>query len=100
MIRLQRKGLSAPADWKSKVDTAFGANAAKFRKQAKAFELLPEQGATRKAGFAAYAPGLLPLDKTGKPHFPPVWRKHKTLKKDISGMSQGYCAYCQSPVSA
>ena len=99
MIRLQRKGVKAPGDWKTKVDKAFGAGAAKFRKKAKAFEQLPEQGAKRKAGFAAYAPGVLPLDKQGNPHFPPIWR-HTKLKKGISGMSGGYCAYCQTPVSA
>lgn len=100
MIRLQRRSVKEPADWKQKVDAAFP-DAAAFWKKAKAFEGLAEQGAKRKKGFATYAPQVLPLNKKKqKRELPPVWQKHKTLKGAIIAMSSGYCAYCQSPVTA
>jgi uncharacterized protein (TIGR02646 family) len=44
---------------------------------------------------------VLPLHKKKKQReFPPTWKKHAKLKKAIIQMSQGYCAYCQSPVTA
>jgi len=99
VIRLRRSGVKAPADWKQKVDAAFP-DAVAFWKKAKVFEKLVEQGATRKKGFSAYAPHVLPLNAKGEPDFPPVWRTHEGVRKEIAGMSHGFCAYCQSPVSS
>ncbi len=100
MIRLRRSGVKAPADWKKKVDAALDPRAADFWKEALAFEKLGEQHATRIAGFAKYAPHVLPLNKKNKREFPAVWRKQVTLKKALVEMSGGFCAYCQVPVTA
>ncbi|XYH94525.1 hypothetical protein ACMHYB_42835 [Sorangium sp. So ce1128] len=79
------------------MDAAFP-DAAAFWKKAKAFEKLAEQGTKRKKGFASYAPEVLPSDDKGKPDFPPVWRIDARVRQAIAGMSQGFCAYCQSAV--
>lgn len=101
MIRLRRSGVKAPADWKQKVDAALHPSAAEFWKKAAAFEKLGEHSAKRIAGFAAYAPKVLPLrGKSKKREFPAVWKKPKALKTAIINMSQGFCAYCQAPVTA
>ncbi|WP_437924525.1 HNH endonuclease [Sorangium sp. So ce291] len=81
------------------MDAAFP-DAAAFWKKAKAFEKLAEQGAKRKKGFARYAPEVLPSDEKGKPELPPVWRADERVRVGIAGMSHGFCAYCQSPVSS
>ncbi|XXY52549.1 HNH endonuclease [Sorangium sp. So ce269] len=81
------------------MDAAFP-DAAAFWKKAKAFEKLAEQGAKRKKGFARYAPEVLPCNKSGTPDFPPAWRTDTRVRKAIAGMSHGFCAYCQSPVSS
>lgn len=100
MVRLQRKGVRKPADWDAKVAKALP-DVAAFLLAARAFEKLPEQGTVRAEGFAAYAPHVLPLHKRKKKHeLPPVWQKHATLKAAIIAMSDGYCAYCQVPVTA
>ncbi|WP_437574505.1 HNH endonuclease [Sorangium sp. So ce887] len=75
-------------------------DAAAFWKKARAFEKLAGQGAKRKKGFTSYAPEVLPADEKGKPDFPPVWRTDARVRQAIAGMSQGFCAYCQSPVSS
>lgn len=101
MIRLRRSGVKAPADWKQKVDAALHPKAALFWKKAAAFDKLGEHDAKRIAGFAKYAPRVLPLHKSGKKReFPAVWQKQVTLKKAITEMSRGFCAYCQVPVTA
>ena len=102
MIRLQRKGIVAPADWRALVDAAFpdDATAKAFWKKAAAFEKLAEHGGKRKRGFVRYAPNVLPVGSKGRPEFPAVWRKHEELRQKIAGMSAGFCAYCQSPVSS
>ncbi|WP_437911130.1 hypothetical protein WME95_33095 [Sorangium sp. So ce327] len=99
MIRLRRKGVAAPADWQETVDAAFP-DAAAFWSKARAFEKLAEHGAKRREGFARYAPEVLPADEDGKPDFPPVWRIDARVRQAIAGMSHGFCAYCQSPVSS
>lgn len=99
MIRLRREGVEAPADWRETVDAAFP-DAAAFWKKAKAFEKLAEQGAKRKRGFTSYAPDVLPANRKGKRDFPPVWRAEACVRTAIAAMSQGFCAYCQSPVSS
>lgn len=99
MIRLRRRGVKPPDDWQEIVDAAFP-DAAAFWKKAKAFEKLVEQGAKRKAGFASYAPEVLPSDAHGKREFPPVWRTDARVRQAIAGMSHGFCAYCQSPISS
>ncbi|WP_437765472.1 HNH endonuclease [Sorangium sp. So ce764] len=75
-------------------------DAAAFWKKARAFEKLAGQGAKRKKGFTSYAPEVLPADEKGKPDFPPVWRTDARVRRANAGMSQGFCAYCQSPVSS
>lgn len=99
MVRLWRRGVKAPADWRQKVDRAL-LNAAQFWRKAAQFERLGEQSPVRAGGFVAWAPGLLPVlaGKTA-PGFPPVWRDGR-IKTMISAMSAGHCAYCQCPVSA
>ncbi|AUX24936.1 uncharacterized protein SOCEGT47_054770 [Sorangium cellulosum] len=99
MIRLRRRGVKPPADWQELVDAAFP-DAAAFWARARAFEKLAEQGAKRKKGFARYAPEVLPLDAKGSPDLPPVWRTDARVRQAIAGMSHGFCAYCQSPVSS
>jgi uncharacterized protein (TIGR02646 family) len=99
VVRLRRRGVKVHADWQRAVDGSFP-DAAAFRRKAKAFEKLAEQGAKRVKGFAAYAPEVLPLDGDGKPDFPPVWRADERARKAIAGMSHGFCAYCQCPVSS
>lgn len=99
MIRLRRRGVKAPADWRQTVDAAF-ADAAAFWKKARAFERLVEQGAKRKKGFVAYAPEVLPANMKGEREFPPVWRTDARVRRMIAGMSHGFCAYCQSPVTS
>src|ERR1700727_2009174 len=99
MIRLWRMRMKAPADWPTMVDSALP-DAKAFWSAAKAFERLAEHGATRKKGFVLYAAHLLPVDADGKPHFPPVWSDHEPTRQAIAGMSHGFCAYCQSPVSS
>ncbi|WP_437293911.1 HNH endonuclease [Sorangium sp. So ce426] len=99
MIRLRRRGVKPPADWRETVDAAFP-DAAAFWKKARAFERLAEQGAKRKKGFTSYAPEVLPADEKGKPELPPVWRADERVRQAIAGMSHGFCAYCQSPVSS
>lgn len=37
--------------------------------------------------------------RKSKRDFPPLWQK-KDVKKALRGMTQGYCAYCQSPADA
>ncbi|XXX73777.1 HNH endonuclease [Sorangium sp. So ce134] len=81
------------------MDAAFP-DAAAFWKKARAFEKLAEHGAKRKKGFASYAPEVLPPDKKGNPAFPQVWRADGRVRRAIAGMSRGFCAYCQSPVSS
>ena len=99
MIRLRRRGVEAPPDWRVTVDAALP-DPGEFWKKARAFERLAEQGKKRKLGFARYAPGVLPLDGQGKCEFPAVWRTHEGARQKIAGMSRGFCAYCQSPVSS
>lgn len=100
MVRLRRRGVKKPVDWDAQVAKALGDVVAFFR-AARAFERLPEQGRQRIDGFAAYAPQVVPVSKkNGKRELPAVWRKHKNLKQAIIAMSEGYCAYCQSPVTA
>ncbi len=99
MIRLRRSGVKQPADWQEKVDAAFP-DAAAFWKKARGFERLAEQGAKRRKGFAAYAPEVLPRNAKGEPEFPPVWRNDERVRQAIAGMSHGFCAYCQLPVSS
>ena len=99
MKRLLRSGVKAHADWKATVDAAF-ADATAFWKAARAFDRLVTHGKRRGKGFAAYAPGVLPVDSKGKPIFPPVWSNDDRTRVAIAGMSDGFCAYCQSPVSS
>jgi uncharacterized protein (TIGR02646 family) len=99
MIRLRREGMRAPKDWRTSVEAAFP-DAEAFRKAAARFERLAEHGKKRVEGFAAYAGHVLPLDGDGKPHFPAVWSDHAPTRQAIAGMSKGFCAYCQSPVSS
>lgn len=98
MIRLDRKGVKTPADWKVRVEAALP-DAAAFWKKARAFEKLVEHGTRRKKGFAAYAPDTL-VDVRGKREFPPVWQEHDELREKIAVMSDRRCAYCQSNVSS
>ena len=101
MIRLQRSGVKTPPGWKAKVDAALHPNAAQFWKKAEEFEKIGEQDAKRIAGFARYAPKVLPLHATKKKReFPAVWQQHVALKEAISAMSGGLCAYCQVHVAA
>jgi uncharacterized protein (TIGR02646 family) len=99
VIRLQRKGVKEPADWKKAVDAALP-DPAGFHKHAQAFEKLAEQSATRKTGFSTYAPGVLLRNAKGEPDFPPVWRTDARVRVAIAGMSNGFCAYCQDTVSS
>jgi uncharacterized protein (TIGR02646 family) len=100
VVRLRRRGVSKPKDWDAKVAKAIGDMAA-FLRAARAFQRLPEQDARRVAGFVAYAACVLPVNKKkAKSEFPAVWQKHTKLKQGIIAMSQGYCAYCQVPVTA
>lgn len=102
MIRLSRRGIVAPDDWRATVEAAFPdeATAKAFWRKAAAFERLAEQGKKRKEGFTRYAPEVLPKSAKGKAEFPAVWQKHEDLRQKIAGMSFGFCAYCQSPVSS
>jgi len=99
VIRLRRRGVKAPADWQTTVEAAFP-DAGAFKKKARAFERLVLHGEKRREGFAAYAPEVLPVNSKGEAHFPPVWQKHEPTRQKIAGMSSGFCAYCQSPVSS
>ncbi|HEU4404114.1 MAG TPA: HNH endonuclease [Polyangiaceae bacterium] len=99
MVRLRRRGVKAPANWQTKVDAALP-NAAEFWRKAARFERLDEQSPTRVKGFVRWAPHVLPKPKGKKaPEFPAVWRDGQ-VKRAISKMSNGYCAYCQTSVSA
>ena len=101
MIRLRRSGVKAPADWKQKVNAALHPRAAEFWKEAAEFEKLGEHDAQRIAGFAKFAPEALPLHKSGKKReFPEVWQRQPALKTAVTAMSRGFCAYCQTPVTA
>jgi uncharacterized protein (TIGR02646 family) len=96
--RLRRSGARAPADWDATVDAALP-DAQAFWKAVKAFERLAPHGAKRRRGFAAYAPHVLEVDKRGKRQFLPLWGKDE-VRQAIAGMSDGFCAYCQSTVSS
>jgi uncharacterized protein (TIGR02646 family) len=99
VIRLRRRGVKAPPDWQHTVDASFP-DAAAFWRKARAFEKLAEHGAKRATGFAAYAPHVLVPDAKGDPEFPPAWRTELGVRRSIAGMSDGFCAYCQSSVSS
>lgn len=99
MVRLSRRRIKAPADWRQTVDKALP-DAARFHRKVAQFERLDKRSPARIEGFVAWAPGVLPTP-AGKtsPEFPPVWRDGQ-IKTMISAMSAGHCAYCQCPVSA
>ncbi|MCP3996793.1 MAG: hypothetical protein GY722_17290 [bacterium] len=94
MIALDRTGVSAPERWDGDVEAKLPDSAA-FSSRAAAFESLDVNSEERRKGFKSYAPEVLPT-LGRKRDFPPVWRKQKYVKKALSEMSRGHCAYCQT----
>ncbi len=93
MIRLERGDVAPPPEWRTTVADALPES---FNQRARKFEALPLNGRRRREGFKAFAPEALP-ERGGKRDFPPLWRTKKYVKKALRAMSDGYCAYCQSP---
>ncbi len=94
MIALDRTGISAPERWGADVEARLPDPAA-FSRRAGEFEELNVNSEERREGFKSFAPEVLP--KIGeKQDFPPTWRRKKYVKKALSKMSKGHCAYCQS----
>ncbi len=94
MIALDRTDVSAPERWEGDVEARLPDPVA-FDSQAVAFESLDVNSEERRRGFKSFAPEVLP--KVGKKKdFPPVWRRKKYVKKALSKMSKGHCAYCQT----
>ena len=69
-------------------------------KLARRFEALGINSAARRRLFTEYGASVLPLTKKGKAHFPPLWQRDATLKDLLEALSEGHCAYCQSPAGA
>lgn len=99
MIRLNRKGIVAPKDWHAAVSGSFP-DERKYLAAVRRFEKLSLKSKRRRAGFVAYAPSTL-ATVAGKQDFVALWRtwKKKVLKVKLKAMTEGHCAYCQSPAS-
>ncbi len=95
MVRLERRGLAAPATWKATVEKHLP-DPQGYWDEAAAFEKLSVAERKARKGFKGHAKQMLP----GPEHdFPPVWREDGRLKEALSAMSDGHCAYCQASVS-
>lgn len=101
MIRLDRSRVQVKSGWEERVAARFS-DVSAFRERAKHFEALDMNCLQRRRGFLQYAdehpPNVLPEIKK-KPAFPPLWQTERYVKDEISKMSAGHCAYCQSAIA-
>lgn len=96
MRRLDRSGAIRPAKWDAVARRAVP-DYAKFLEKAQEFEALPLTDPVRQAGFAAFAPDVLPVSGQGKPYFKSVWGRHK---RPIGKISNWQCAYCECTMNS
>lgn len=98
---LDHSSLPTAAKWEAKLRKALP-DFDDFGVKAKAFEGQPLS--SRRAGFPSYAPALLPTKNTKgggtKAEWPPVWQRNRCIKKVLSALSLGKCAYCETDVRA
>ncbi len=95
MRKLDRAPAIRPANWVQVAQSAVP-DAAAFQQKAQAFEALPLTDPTRRAGFTAYAPEVLPK-RNGRPFFNPLWGQYK---EPIAKISHDQCAYCECSLNS
>ena len=96
MIAIDRSKLKAPANWKDRVKKALPDLAA-FQREAQRFEKLGINTATRRKGFATFAPQALPKNSKNRPYFRSIWG---ASKDGLALLSHYKCAYCETSINA